>query len=78
MTTMNEKLSVPLSNPAPDCERFIKAVTTDFEPDRPPLIEYVFDRAVTKFAFTYADQNDRDYATFSEAIKSGKIEAKKG
>jgi hypothetical protein len=38
----------------------------------------VFDRAVTKFAFTYADQNDRDYATFSEAIKSGKIEAEKG
>jgi uncharacterized protein (DUF2252 family) len=36
----------------------------------------VFDHAVTRFAFTYADQNDRDYETFVEAIRSGRIEAK--
>jgi len=36
----------------------------------------VFDRAVTKFALTYADQNNRDYAGFKDAIKSGRIEAK--
>ncbi len=38
----------------------------------------VFDRAVTKFAFTYADQNNRDYEAFVKAIKSGKIEASEG
>ncbi len=46
MAPMTETLKVPLTRPAPDCERFIKAVTTGFEPDRPPLIEYIFDRAV--------------------------------
>jgi uncharacterized protein (DUF2252 family) len=35
-----------------------------------------FDRAVTKFAFTYADINDADYAMFMAAINSGRIEAK--
>jgi len=35
----------------------------------------VFDRAVTEFGFSYADQNDRDYAGFKDAIKSGRIEA---
>ena len=43
---MTSELKVPLSNPAPDCERFIKAVTTNYQPDRPPLIEYILDRAV--------------------------------
>ncbi len=37
-----------------------------------------FDKAVTKFAFTYADQNDRDYAAFIAAINSGQIEAADG
>jgi len=36
------ELRVPLSKPKPDCERFIRAVTSDYEPDRPPLIEYIF------------------------------------
>jgi len=43
---MAAKLKVPLDRPSPDCERFIRAVTTDHEPARPPLIEYIVDRAV--------------------------------
>jgi uncharacterized protein (DUF2252 family) len=35
----------------------------------------VFDEALADFAETYADQNERDYATFKEAITSGRIEA---
>jgi hypothetical protein len=38
----------------------------------------VFDQAVADFAFSYADQNDRDYNAFRVAIESGRIEAKKG
>ena len=37
-----------------------------------------FDRAVTKFAFAYADQNQQDYETFKTAIATGKIKAKDG
>jgi uncharacterized protein (DUF2252 family) len=37
-----------------------------------------FDRAVTEFAFTYADQSDRDYAAFIAAIDDGHIEAADG
>ena len=37
-----------------------------------------FDNAVTEFAFTYADQNDRDYAAFIAAIDNGTIEAADG
>jgi uncharacterized protein (DUF2252 family) len=37
-----------------------------------------FDKAVTKFAFTYADQNDRDYAAFIAAIDNGQIEVADG
>jgi len=45
---MNEELNVPLAKPAPDCERFVRAVTTDYQPPRPPLIEYILDRAVVE------------------------------
>jgi hypothetical protein len=38
----------------------------------------MFDKAVTKFAFTYADQNDSDYAAFVAAIDDGRIEAADG
>jgi hypothetical protein len=34
-----------------------------------------FDRAIAEFAETYADQNERDYAAFQAAVKSGKAEA---
>jgi uncharacterized protein (DUF2252 family) len=32
-----------------------------------------FDGAMVRFAEAYADQNDRDYATFTEAVKTGRI-----
>ena len=38
----------------------------------------VFDRAITRFAFTYADLNDRDYAAFRGAIEAGRVEAAAG
>jgi uncharacterized protein (DUF2252 family) len=38
----------------------------------------VFDEALADFAETYADQNERDYATFKAAIASGRIEATMG
>jgi uncharacterized protein (DUF2252 family) len=34
-----------------------------------------FDDAVSNFAMTYADQNERDYQALLEAIRAGKIEA---
>ncbi|MCZ2262059.1 DUF2252 domain-containing protein [Isoptericola nanjingensis] len=35
----------------------------------------VFDRAVADFAADYADQNDRDYAAFLDAVASGRLAA---
>ena len=35
----------------------------------------VFDRAIGTFARLYADQTERDYKVFTEAIKSGEITA---
>jgi uncharacterized protein (DUF2252 family) len=32
-----------------------------------------FDRAIADFAVAYADQNERDYAAFTEAIREGRI-----
>jgi hypothetical protein len=37
----------------------------------------VFDRAVTRFAAAYADQNERDYQSLVEAIASGRITAER-
>jgi len=37
-----------------------------------------FDRAMASFAESYADQNERDYAVFSKAVKAGRIEATTG
>jgi hypothetical protein len=37
-----------------------------------------FDRAVTKFAAAYADQNERDHEALVHAVKSGRITAKEG
>ena len=31
--------------------------------------------AIADFAETYADQNERDYATFQAAVKDGRVEA---
>src|ERR1700746_204225 len=38
----------------------------------------VFDRAITKFASAYADQNERDYHALVDAVKSGRITAEPG
>jgi uncharacterized protein (DUF2252 family) len=37
-----------------------------------------FDEAIATFAERYADQNERDYETFMQAIRSGRIEAQMG
>jgi uncharacterized protein (DUF2252 family) len=37
-----------------------------------------FDLAITDFAERYADQNERDYAQFADAIKAGKLAAIEG
>jgi hypothetical protein len=37
-----------------------------------------FDQSITEFAHRYADQNDRDYQTFTEAIRSGRLKALAG
>jgi hypothetical protein len=33
-----------------------------------------FDKAVAKFALTYAEQNERDYKTLLKAIREGRIQ----
>jgi uncharacterized protein (DUF2252 family) len=38
----------------------------------------VFDRAIADFAAAYADQNERDYALFVQALNWGRIVAQKG
>jgi uncharacterized protein (DUF2252 family) len=38
----------------------------------------VFDRAITKFAAAYADQNERDHQSLVDAVKSGRITAEQG
>ncbi|HXM90918.1 MAG TPA: DUF2252 domain-containing protein [Candidatus Dormibacteraeota bacterium] len=35
----------------------------------------VFDKAIARFAFAYADQTQRDHAMFGKAIRSGRIKA---
>jgi uncharacterized protein (DUF2252 family) len=35
-----------------------------------------FDKAIASFSLTYADQNEKDYASLKRAIKEGKIEAR--
>jgi predicted alpha/beta hydrolase len=37
-----------------------------------------FERSVTNFAVRYADQNERDYAEFVAAIRSGQLTAVEG
>jgi uncharacterized protein (DUF2252 family) len=37
-----------------------------------------FDRAIADFSAAYADQNERDYEAFSNAVKSGRISAETG
>ena len=37
-----------------------------------------FDTSVTDFSERYADQNDRDYQAFAEAVRSGRLQAVEG
>jgi hypothetical protein len=37
-----------------------------------------FDRALSVFAESYADQNERDYETLKEAVETGQVEAATG
>ena len=38
----------------------------------------VFEQAVTQFAGTYADQNDRDHRALVETVSAGRITAERG
>ena len=38
----------------------------------------VFDRALAAFAAAYADQNERDYEAFAAAVRTGRLDAKRG
>jgi uncharacterized protein DUF2252 len=54
-----------------------------FSGDRIAIAAYlggsdVFDRAITRFAAAYADQNERDYQALTDAVKSGRITAEHG
>jgi hypothetical protein len=47
------------------------------------LAEYLgltdaFDKSITDFSERYADQNERDYEEFVNAVKSGRLEAAEG
>jgi uncharacterized protein (DUF2252 family) len=51
--------------------------------DRVAIASYLgngdaFDRAIAGFAVAYADQNERDFAVFSEAVDSGRLAATTG
>ena len=51
--------------------------------DRIAISEYLgnsntFDTAVTDFAETYADQNERDHAALAAAVADGRVEAQSG
>jgi len=51
--------------------------------DRVAIASYLgkgdaFDRAIADFSAAYADQNERDYAAFAAAVKSGRLVARSG
>ena len=37
-----------------------------------------FDRSITDFSERYADQNEQDFQAFTDAVKSGRLEATEG
>ena len=37
-----------------------------------------FDQSITDFSERYADQNEQDYQAFTDAIRSGRLEALEG
>ena len=51
--------------------------------DAVALAEYLgksdkFDRSITDFSQRYAEQNERDYQAFGQAIRSGRLHAIEG
>jgi Uncharacterized protein conserved in bacteria (DUF2252) len=38
----------------------------------------VFDRSIAQFAQAYGDQNERDYQSLVDAVKSGRVTAEPG
>src|SRR5215472_13728002 len=51
--------------------------------DRIAIVSYLgkgdsLDRAIADFSVAYADQNERDYAAFTEAVSSGRLAARAG
>jgi Uncharacterized protein conserved in bacteria (DUF2252) len=53
------------------------------DPDRIAIASYLgqgdlFDRAIAGFSAAYADQNERDYQAFTEAVSSGRLIAQTG
>ena len=36
---------------------------------------HAFDRAISRYAFVYADQNEADYAALKKVVKSGAVQA---
>ena len=43
-----------------------------------PRHNATFDKALARFAETYADQNERDYEAFAQACRSGRLHAEEG
>jgi len=37
-----------------------------------------FERSITDFSERYADQNEKDYEAFADAVRSGRLEATEG
>ena len=37
-----------------------------------------FDKAIVDFSERYADQNERDYEAFTDAVRTGRLEATEG
>ena len=37
-----------------------------------------FDKSITDFSDRYADQNERDFRAFTEAIRTGRLQALEG
>ena len=60
----------------------LRALTLDPEtPSRSPrtwVRRDAFDRSIVEFSERYADQNERDYEAFTDAIRSGRLEAIEG
>ena len=64
----------------PNCAAARSRGRTPRAGDRVAIAAYLgssdrFDRAIAEFAADYADQNERDYAAFAEAVASGRLEA---